>query len=126
MNSAVHFIALSLMFAATTASADPVYLRCQNLELPPNDPNYITLTVDLATSAASVTWHFAASVAGPAGARTMPFQIQRSDEGSINATTADGYAFTLDRLSGQTLLTQGGPGKRLDSSLACQPTKPVL
>jgi hypothetical protein len=126
MNLIRKAFALLMTVATTGASAEPAYLRCKNLDLPPDDVSYITLAVDLATSSASLTAHFPASIAGPAGARTVQFQVQRSDERSITATATNGTSFTLDRLSGQTLLSQVGAGKRIDSSLACQPTKPVL
>lgn len=127
MNMVATAFALSMTFATTAASADPVYLRCKNLDLPPDDVSYVILAVDLATSSASLTSHFAASILGPAGERTVQFQVQRSDERSITATATSGTSFTLDRVSGQTLLTQVEAGmRRLESSLACQPTKRVL
>ena len=127
MKLATLCLSVALGFVTTGTSAEPAYLRCKNLALPANTPNYIILAVDLGAGAASMTWHFTASHGLPAGSRTFSFHIQQSDAQTITAISSPeaDMSFSLNRLSGQVLLDQRGPHP-LQSSLACAPHKAVL
>jgi hypothetical protein len=127
-------LTVCLTLQAAEACAEPVYLRCKNLGLPPSDPNYIIMTVDLATGVASVAWHFTASGPLPAGVNRVPFKIQTANSQRITAISADAgnqfpntsFSFSVDHLSGQVILNRSDASGSSDSSLACQPTHPVL
>lgn len=131
---AIWKIAPTLMLIAAPAMAEPIRLRCDNLNISRPDPAvYSVLEIDLGNnSITQVNYH-------RAGSNKVPYQITAADEATISAVSdhEGTREMRINRTSGRvdgvwhyrSITTSSGytsPAGVMNFAFECKPLKPVF